>query len=55
MNTETTYPEHLKLENMIRAFSPSISEKELQERVKLGRDPNCTSRRISNLNRKWKK
>jgi hypothetical protein len=55
MNTEVNYPEHLKPENIIRAFNPNISDVELKERAKLMRDPKCTSRRINNLNRKWSK
>jgi hypothetical protein len=51
----TNYPEHLKPENMLRAFNPGMSDAEVASRAKLMRDPKCTSRRIANLNRKWSK
>jgi hypothetical protein len=55
MNAQANLPEHLKVENILRAFNANISDAELVDRAKLMRDPKCTSRRIANLNNKWKK
>jgi hypothetical protein len=50
-----TFPAHLTAENILRAFNKNMSDKEVAERAKLMRDPMCTSRRITNINRKWSK
>jgi hypothetical protein len=55
MNAAANLPEHLKVENILRAFNANISDAELADRAKLMCEPKCTSRRITSLNNKWKK
>jgi hypothetical protein len=35
MRTHTNIPSHLKLANAIKAFNPTLSEKQVAEKVKL--------------------